>query len=1343
MSSGQGDRINLLSRQLRNTNIDLFANQRRIVGSTQLINVVAEQWTYGIRGKLKEKSKMKMRVIRTKINSLWGKYLNKEIKIMGHNLLLIRLNSEAERDEVIADGPWLIDGVLFHIQKYYNHIPLQDYTFDKQIFTLQFKYLKLEHMNIDVIDEAISFIGRKISTKPRNCRPRAGNTVKARIEVELNKSLHRGGWWKTVTVEDAWIRYHWELQPKNICPKCFVIDHDDEKYKYTSHLLYLDSLTVAEYEALLKEDSEATKENEGSSSACNMEEEIFEDGNIEDSKNVKRMINSSLNAEPSMNPHNIRIQSPAVMQGYDPTNVDLQHNSMMESDESTATISAPMNDCIRSSSQDQLFRLQNEPISNSQHNCLSDTNKQLEMWFDIKTEFYKQKSGDKFIVDMDNNSKYFHTLANRRMFRKNIDCLYDSHGAWYDNREDIANILVSHFSSVSCSVMNHIHDDVFDIIPTVITNDFSEFLTRIPSADDVFQVVKDMASWCSPGPDGFRAGFYHVNWDIVGNDVVQAVQSFFSSGYMPREFNKTYLSLIPKNDKAKYPADFRPIGLCNTIYKIISKILANRIKPYLKRIISPFQSAFVPGRAIQDNIIIAHEMVHTMKHKEGNSDSMALKLDLSKAFDRLEWSFILGMLKKLGFPEKFCKYIEQCIPTTKISILLNGSPTSAYNPTRGLRQGDPLSPYLFIIAMDYLSRLLVNDASNHAISGVKAARNAHAITHLLFADDILIFTKADRHNVTGILNTLNQFSNISGQLLNLNKSSVYFSNNMSPTAKHDLSSALNMIEMQDTYKYLGVTLLIGRDKSKAFKPLIQSFYARLIPWKGKNMNYAARSTMVKHVLNALPTHQMSVFRVPKNTIAKIDTIQRQFWWGKDGGHRGIYFIGWDKLQIPKALGGIGFRNLEHLNTALLTKIAWNACDDSSLCYQILRAKYSRNGSLLYLDKLKDESSWLWRSIYSGLEVVQQHIRWLVSCGTKINIWLDVWVIGLNSPPVPVVGSSSFNNFTFVCDLFVPGTRQWDINIVNTLFSQDCVNLILNMRVPNTGTDKMIWMPDRKGKFTVKNAYNTICSSDVDTIVAGSSIPTDVWKNLWKFRVPHRVHIFFWKCLKKIVHVKTKIARYKHGIETQCSFCKNSEETINHIFMECSYSRAIWFALNINIDVIRLSNVDFEQWLISWFHTEVMNLPAPCLSDENLICRFMCIIWYIWKDRCSAVFQDKKPHLQIENWRPPDKDFVKTNIDGSYISQTKQGTVGLILRNFAGACLGAKVKSISEDELQVHWFNQISIQVIKNKFTGRKLWFCKFVNRLCNNAAHELAKRARLQAANFSFSDFFPDDILSG
>ncbi|XP_026458557.1 uncharacterized protein LOC113359081 [Papaver somniferum] len=276
---------------------------------------------------------------------------------------------------------------------------------------------------------------------------------------------------------------------------------------------------------------------------------------------------------------------------------------------------------------------------------------------------------------------------------------------------------------------------------------------------------------------------------------------------------------------------------------------------------------------------------------------------------------------------------------------------------------------------------------------------------------------------------------------------------MSPDNKTTLDNVLRMTEMKDSDKYLGVTLLMGRDKTKALKPILQSFGSRLKNWKGKTMNHSARTTMVKHVLNTLPSHQMGSFRIPKTMISQMETLQRQFWWGKE---KGIFFIGWNKLMIRKALGGLGFRNLEHFNTALLDKVAWRTCNDEDyLCFTILKAKYAKNDNFLHLEKLQDDCSWLWRSIYSGLEIIKQHTIWVVRCGTKISIWLDCWVIGLNSPPVPIVGSSSYNNFNLACDLYLPGTREWNINTINTLFSQDVVNLILNMQIPNSGEDFII------------------------------------------------------------------------------------------------------------------------------------------------------------------------------------------------------------------------------------------------------------------------------------------------
>ncbi|XP_026384310.1 uncharacterized protein LOC113279878 [Papaver somniferum] len=254
-----------------------------------------------------------------------------------------------------------------------------------------------------------------------------------------------------------------------------------------------------------------------------------------------------------------------------------------------------------------------------------------------------------------------------------IDIMLESklspNGNSLQERNDMSRLLTNHFSVVSCSSNPVLPDISFDIISKILTDTDNDKLFAMPSEIEIENFVKHMPSWSSPGPDGFQAGFYQTQWNVVGKDIIDVVQKIFQSGHMPRSLNRTYISLIPKYKSLETPAEFRPIGLCNASDKVISKILANRIKPLLKKLVSPYQAAFVPGRAIHDNIIIAPEMVHSMKHKEGISGTMAIKLDLSKAFNRLERSFINKVLESFGFKSDFCNLIMQCVSTTSINVL--------------------------------------------------------------------------------------------------------------------------------------------------------------------------------------------------------------------------------------------------------------------------------------------------------------------------------------------------------------------------------------------------------------------------------------------------------------------------------------------------------------------------------------------------------------------------------------------------------------------------------------------------------------------------------------------------
>jgi len=213
-----------------------------------------------------------------------------------------------------------------------------------------------------------------------------------------------------------------------------------------------------------------------------------------------------------------------------------------------------------------------------------------------------------------------------------------------------------------------------------------------------------MNPYKAPGPDGFEASFYQQHWTILKEQLYAAIKDFFGSGKLLKEFNHAFIALIPKVDNPETTSQFRPISLCNTFYKFVAKILVNPLRLLLERIIHPTQSAFVPQRAIHDNILRAHEVINKFYHMKGKKGYVAVKLDMEKAYDRLEWDFLLLCFTHLGFHPIWINWIRECISTVPYSVLVKNEPCGFFKPTRGLRQGDPLSPYLFFICMNVLAQ---------------------------------------------------------------------------------------------------------------------------------------------------------------------------------------------------------------------------------------------------------------------------------------------------------------------------------------------------------------------------------------------------------------------------------------------------------------------------------------------------------------------------------------------------------------------------------------------------------------------------------------------------------------
>ena len=277
-----------------------------------------------------------------------------------------------------------------------------------------------------------------------------------------------------------------------------------------------------------------------------------------------------------------------------------------------------------------------------------------------------------------------------------------------------------------------------------VNSDMNGRLLAAFTVEEVEIALGQMQPLKSPGPDGFVVGFYQNSWSTMGEKVCGVVLNFLNSGIFDPAINHTFIALIPKKLKPSCVTDFRPISLCNVVYKLCSKVLANRLKVVLPQIISPTQSAFILERLITDNLLVAFEALHTMNGRiRGRQGYMALKLDISKAYNRVEWAFLEEMMRRLGFAECWINLIMTCVNTVSYSILINGQPHGHIIPTRDLRQGDPLSPYLFILCAEGLSNLISKAEMNGRVLGLPITRGGTKIGHLFFADDSLLFCKAN------------------------------------------------------------------------------------------------------------------------------------------------------------------------------------------------------------------------------------------------------------------------------------------------------------------------------------------------------------------------------------------------------------------------------------------------------------------------------------------------------------------------------------------------------------------------------------------------------------------------
>ncbi|GKV35630.1 hypothetical protein SLEP1_g43875 [Rubroshorea leprosula] len=281
-----------------------------------------------------------------------------------------------------------------------------------------------------------------------------------------------------------------------------------------------------------------------------------------------------------------------------------------------------------------------------------------------------------------------------------------------------------------------------------------------------------------------------------------------------------------------------------------------------------------------------------MKGKKG---AIALKMDLHKAFDSVNWSFLEKVLRDFNIPEALIKLIMFCVSTVKLSMLWNGEPLPFFDPQRGLRQGDPLSPYLFIMVMEKLSHMILSRLQSRSWKPIKIARGGLALSHLFFADDLMLFCKASHSQLSMVMNCLKEFAGYSGLEINLAKSKLYISPNIQAAVANSLSSACDIPLTSNLGTYLGVPIIHGRNSATTYKHILERMQLKLANWKRSSLSLASRKTLIQSATSSILVYTMQIVILPQSICSSIDKINRNFLWGSDTGTLKPHLVSWEAV----------------------------------------------------------------------------------------------------------------------------------------------------------------------------------------------------------------------------------------------------------------------------------------------------------------------------------------------------------------------------------------------------------------------------------------------------------------
>ncbi|XP_060210297.1 uncharacterized protein LOC132637182 [Lycium barbarum] len=572
-------------------------------------------------------------------------------------------------------------------------------------------------------------------------------------------------------------------------------------------------------------------------------------------------------------------------------------------------------------------------------------------FYAIEEKFWRQKAGMQWFQDGDRNTKFFHAHVYGKKRKLQLQRIQDHTGTWLDTEEEIAQEAIRFFSDQFKEENIPTDFSMLDKIPKMVIEEQNQQLYEMPDEAEVKIAVFGLNGDNAGGPDGFTGRCFQACWEIIANDLVNMVRSFFCGHELPR----------------------------------------------------------------------------------------------------ISWLFLTKVLRRMGFGEFTIDLVFRVISNNWYSILINGQPYGFFKSSRGVKQGDPLSPALFILAAEY---------------------------------DTIIFTSANEQSVRLVMKTLSNYEKVSGQKINKQKSVVYMHHLTSHNIKELVFSVTQIPEKDFPFTYLGVPIYYGRRMNIHYNEIIEKIQNRLSSWIGKLLSIGGRTTLIKHVLQSMPIHLLSACDPSSGILAQIHRLFAKFFWSNSVGNSSKHWATWTTLCHPQEEGGMGFRSLQDISKALFTKLWWNMRTKQSLWRTFMSNKYLKKFHAVIAPSRS--GTYVWKKMIKHRDEMEHEIWWKLQqdfeCDPTIILVKETAEVG-----------------------------QWDEQLLRRILPEDIADhIVQHINPPNENgqADKAFWKLDSRGKFTVGFAFQLLKQrKDPSNLykqmwIKGLPIKISffIWR-FWKFKLP--------------------------------------------------------------------------------------------------------------------------------------------------------------------------------------------------------------------------------------------------